>query len=163
MWYRLGMTNARKHDEPVCAEDGCCAPVRVRRLCTKHYGRLRRSGEVYPASTVHSRRGPGRGPEADRFWARVDKSAGPDGCWLWLGGRKHNGYGTTRYRGKTARAHRVSFEMEAGRTPALYVLHRCDNPPCVNPSHLYEGTQKQNMADMIRRGRLGLRGRKTPT
>ena len=70
------------------------------------------------------------------FWARVDKSARPDGCWLWTG-RAQRGYGvwrTTRGRGRRTvhRAHHFAWELVNGPVPdGLWVLHHCDNPPCI--------------------------------
>lgn len=81
------------------------------------------------------------------FDLRVVKS---DGCWVWQKG-KATTYGICRRQ----RAHRVSYELHVGPIPnGLFVLHRCDNPPCVNPKHLFVGTHIQNMDDAILKGRL---------
>jgi len=87
------------------------------------------------------------------FWERVDRSAGEDGCWPFLGARTAKGYGSIRVGKKTARAHRVAFELSRGRAPTGLVLHGCDNPACCNPKHLREGSNADNMADMQERGR----------
>ena len=87
---------------------------------------------------------------ADVFPTMVEK-CGDDECWLWLG-RKKRGYGVLTLRLK---AHRYSYEVAHGRIPdGLGVLHSCDNPACVNPAHLRLGTQRDNLADSIARGRL---------
>ena len=95
----------------------------------------------------------------ERFWSKVDKN-GPihptlGQCWVWTGAFFHNGYGNlwAPSLGET-RAHRVSYRLFRGEIPPrLLVLHGCDNPSCVNPSHLEVGTVSQNQQDMARRGR----------
>lgn len=104
-----------------------------------------------------------RVPLADRFWSRVARK-GPDDCWLWTGGLFGFGYGACWYEGRTTQAHRLSWEMAHGPIPdGLAVLHRCDNPPCVNPSHLFLGTLADNTYDMMRKGRARLVGTGTPS
>ena len=84
-----------------------------------------------------------------RFWGFVEKA---DGCWLWRGERTTTGYGQFRY-GHAGRmkAHRFSFLIANGFVPEVFVLHKCDNPLCVNPDHLYEGVAKDNSQDMVSR------------
>src|SRR3990167_3892348 len=79
------------------------------------------------------------------------------GCWLWTGATRYDGYGTRPWRGKTsAQAHRIAWEVFRGPIPdGLQVLHRCDVRCCVNPDHLFLGTQLDNMRDMIQKGRKG--------
>lgn len=90
-----------------------------------------------------------------RFWARVKKTKG---CWIWLGYRARTGYGMLQCRGVNPMpmlAHRVSWELAHGPIRGgLHALHRCDNPPCVRPSHLFLGTQADNNADRDRKGRV---------
>jgi hypothetical protein len=95
---------------------------------------------------------------ADRFAAKVDVR-GPDECWEWTGYRCPRGYGTLWVAGKNKKAHRVALEIALGRpiAPALGALHTCDNPPCCNPAHLYEGTAQDNSDDAAVRGRRGRR------
>lgn len=85
------------------------------------------------------------------FWPHVQKT---DNCWLWTGRKDGKGYGQLKVRGRRTGAHRVSWEIHNGPIPeGLHCLHKCDNPPCVNPEHLFIGTQDDNLKDMIRKGR----------
>ena len=89
----------------------------------------------------------------DRFWAKVDEPDSND-CWNWNSANSHGGYGAFGWKGKIVRAPRLSVIDSEGSIPDhLLVLHRCDNPPCVNPKHLYLGTAQNNSSDMVRRGR----------
>jgi hypothetical protein len=86
------------------------------------------------------------------FWARSIPEP-MSGCWLWMGGVQSKGYGLMNFRGRKWYAHRLALHL-SGRDPGdLCVLHRCDNPPCVNPDHLRIGTSADNTLDMIRKGR----------
>lgn len=76
------------------------------------------------------------------------------GCWEFQGNRHEWGYGKIKVRRFDARAHVISYKLFVGEVPeGLWVLHKCDNPPCVNPSHLFLGTVKDNVEDMIHKGR----------
>lgn len=92
----------------------------------------------------------------NRFWTKVDQSGGPDACWPWTGGHNDRGAGIAvdPETKKMAAATRVLWRMEIGPIPdGIQVLHRCDNPPCVNPAHLFLGTRADNMRDMMAKGR----------
>jgi len=86
-----------------------------------------------------------------RFWAKVKISGG---CWEWQANRNPFGYGQIRIEGIPRNSHRVSWELAHGPIPPkMRVLHKCDNPPCVRPDHLFLGTQADNMRDMVAKGR----------
>src|SRR5262245_5080249 len=93
---------------------------------------------------------------AERFWAKVQKS---ENCWEWIGCRQKRTdgptYGLFDFDGRLQGAHRVSWQIVNGPIPdGLFVLHRCDNAPCVRPDHLFIGTQSDNILDCSRKGRL---------
>ena len=87
-----------------------------------------------------------------RFYNRVEPMMDDVGCWLWVGRRDSYGYG--KLGKKQTASHRLSWTIHFGPIPSgLCVLHRCDNPPCVNPAHLFLGTQLDNIRDMNAKGR----------
>jgi HNH endonuclease len=90
---------------------------------------------------------------SEGFWRHVDAAA-PDECWIWKGYRRF-GYGMFTASGRShLMSHRISWELHRGPIPpGMGVLHRCDNPACVNPAHLFLGTQKDNMRDCKKKGR----------
>lgn len=107
---------------------------------------------------------------AERLWSRVDTSAGANGCWNWTGATVRGWYGQIRLdpignevSGKKSTTHRVVWELTFGPIPSgMHVCHRCDNPRCVNPAHLWLGTHAENLSDMKAKGRAA-RGERSGT
>jgi hypothetical protein len=96
--------------------------------------------------------------DIQRFWSKVDRSGGPDACWPWTCGRQRlRGYGFFWLvsAGMNVLTHRVAYQLEYGDFPdeSLCVCHKCDNPPCCNPSHLFLGTRATNAQDAKSKGR----------
>lgn len=117
-------------------------------LCRLHYDRQREHGDPL-GYAPHSR----YAPAPERFWAKVDRRPNT-ACWEWNASRTGYGYGQFSVEGTATGAHRYSYELHNGPVPdGLHVLHRCDNPPCVNPDHLFLGDRTANMADMAAKGR----------
>lgn len=87
--------------------------------------------------------------EFDSLWKPM-----PSGCWEWIGSRDVYGYGRIKRNGQTSKAHRLSFEFAGGAVPSdRFVCHKCDNPCCVNPAHLFLGTSVDNNKDRHSKGR----------
>jgi hypothetical protein len=99
---------------------------------------------------------------SERFMEKVEPEPN-SGCWLWIGGRHAGGYGMIavqtglivppEYGWEMVTAHRVAYELFVGPAGPLFVCHRCDTPPCVNPGHLFLGTNEVNVRDMFDKGR----------
>lgn len=94
------------------------------------------------------------GDDTRRFWSKVVR--GEEGeCWPFVGVIDAHGYGKFDKPGRPVLAHRFAYELVVGTIPAgLCVLHQCDNPPCANPTHLWLGTQRENVEDCIAKGRF---------
>lgn len=105
----------------------------------------------------------------ERFWSKVDKVSSDTfykrtRCWVWIAGRTTREYGAfwITNKGMMCKAHRVSYEITHESIPeGMNICHHCDNPPCVNPKHLFLGTQQDNISDADDKGRLN-KGKGSP-
>lgn len=87
------------------------------------------------------------------FWNKVEVS-GADECWNWIGAKDTNGYGNVKCGRQVTKAHRIAYTLHYGEWPANFmVCHKCDNPSCCNPNHLWKGTGFDNMQDCATKGR----------
>ncbi len=122
---------------PVCGKKASPAPRA--RCCSPKCGLILRRKEFPPSKL---------------FWEKVEVKT-PEVCWPWIGKSKANfGYGMFRLNGRVHNAHHAAWLLTNGPIEAgLFVLHKCDNPPCCNPAHLFLGTQKDNMIDKSNKGR----------
>ena len=123
--------------------EACGEPTKAKRFCSQ--------GCINRARTDHSNETLWR-----RFWAKVDKSPGlgPNGdCWHWTARVDGRGYGEIKIAGKYSKAHRLSLFGPDGMADTRFACHRCDNPRCVRPDHLFAGTYLENIQDMNNKGR----------
>lgn len=131
---------------------GCSIPLCTRRheahgWCSLHYRRWRNRGD--PLLTIRSPNGTTIADRLTRYSCRAT-----NGCLEWTGSCAEFGYGVMTVDGRPRGVHVLSWELHKGPVPpGLYVLHRCDNPPCFDHEHLFLGTQAENMADMVTKGR----------
>lgn len=127
-----------------CSVEGCTVKHYARMYCVRHYVRFMKHG-VHP--TLH--------PIRLQFWEKAAVTANPDKCWVWQKALNMWGYGTIGSNPqKLHSAHRMAYFLFYGVHPGeLQVLHRCDNPPCINPHHLFLGTNADNVKDKMAKGR----------
>jgi len=133
-----------------CVYPDCGKEVASWGYCQKHYKRTKKYGSPHPRKNSQE-------PLGIRFWAFVEKKE-IDECWPWGGNLQPNGYGRFSIGKKqegSDGAHRVSWRLANKQDipKGMHIMHKCDNPSCVNPNHLTIGTAKENTQDMIRKGR----------
>lgn len=125
-----------------CSVEGCQKLAPARGLCKMHTSRLKRLGRLDLPS------------REERFWARVDRSGGPEACWPWLRYKQKSGHGRVWHEDRLFVASRVAWKLTHGSlAEELDVCHTCDNGECCNPDHLFLGTHTDNMQDKEAKGR----------
>lgn len=142
----------------LCAVAGCDRATSARGWCKRHYEIWRRHGDAgHQVRAFHGRSANGEDAVTKLHRKSVLTTSG---CREWTGWRDAGGYGRIAVGRQMKRAHVVAWEAANGRSVpnGMVVRHRCDNPSCVQPSHLLIGTQAQNVADMIGRGRIDRSG-----
>lgn len=143
-------------EKPTCTIPGCGkTKIMARGWCGTHYKRWYRHGD--PLAQVNRRAPNGATPEErlrDVGWTIIQRRPDLTPCWEWDGLTDRAGYGRIWDGERVAATHRVAFATWAGPlAPTDHVLHRCDNPPCMNPEHLHPGDDATNMAEMVTRKR----------
>jgi hypothetical protein len=133
----------------LCKIEGCEEIVISDGLCDKHLHRYLMHGDPVKC-LVRSQ----NVLLEDEFWGDVDVKSENE-CWIWRPGKNRQGYGKICIARQEYRAHRVAWELKFGKIPdGMLVLHKCDNPSCVNPGHLFLGNHQDNTNDCISKGRF---------
>ncbi len=138
----------------LCLKPDCERPSRARSLCVNHY----QNWLWAERRLAQSRKHPPRGSVTpqDRF-RRFFEPLSDSQCWEWQGARRSSGHGMFGMNGSQVAASRFALEQVTGPPePGMLACHRCDNPPCVNPKHLYWGTFQDNANDAVARSRIPL-------
>lgn len=134
----------------MCSVDGCVALNHARGYCAKHYARFKRNGAPNVIRAL-------KGDSVSERLKRYSVVNGETGCIEWIGALSSKdkfGYGTLTIHGKKHRAHRLAWEINFGGIPkGMFVCHKCDNPKCINPEHLFIGANKDNCDDRDKKGR----------
>lgn len=135
-----------------CSFDGCERDAKCKGYCDMHYRRLLKRGDVNDRGS----RNVDIGSDVERFHKKYEIQE--NGCWIWTEGTRPNSKGVLYPRhfanGKSIGAHRFAYQITHGEIPkGAYICHKCDTPLCVNPEHLFAGTHKDNMADMVAKQR----------
>lgn len=140
-----------EYAKPTCSEEGCERPARSRGLCYAAYRRAWKAGRLdeHPRTPVLV------GKSFDERLRRIGWDEDASGCWIWRGSRNTSGYGQVAYRNKPVIASRAAYEAWVAPLRAGDVVcHRCDNPPCINPGHLFVGDRAANNRDMTEKRRV---------
>ncbi len=133
----------------LCSVHSCNDPLYLRGYCSAHYCRWKRHKDPLFG------RNPPLTPLILRVIELIDTSNGLNNCWIYKGEKQPTGYGKIRFKGKYFTVTRIMYELVYGKSdPNKQMCHSCDNPSCVNPLHLWEGTRSENAQDSIKKGRF---------
>lgn len=140
------LKNKRLSKISACDIDGCSNKSYVKGLCNAHYIRKSRKKPMLEKSWHQL-----SAKERLNKFIKVNEE---NQCWIWTGGKNKKGYGSLSYNGKTTIAHRLSYELYIGQIPnEMLICHHCDTPSCINPGHLFLGTNLDNSNDKFSKGR----------
>jgi hypothetical protein len=142
---RLGDPLAKKEKQS-CSIENCENKYAAKGFCQKHYNNNKNHGDPLAGKNSQNKAG-------TKEYIYENSEIDINNCWLWKRS-KIKGYGKSDFKGKTIKAHRLSYLTFVGEIPNnLHVLHNCDNPVCVNPKHLFLGTNQDNMNDKVNKNR----------
>jgi hypothetical protein len=146
----------KKHGDPLakkekqfCSIENCENKYHSKGFCQKHYYKNKKYGDPLVGKTQTN----SQNKAGTKEYISENSEIDINDCWIWKRSR-NKGYGLLTFKGKTIKAHRLSYLTFVGEIPNnLFVLHNCDNPTCVNPKHLFLGTNQDNMKDMVNKNR----------
>lgn len=131
----------------ICSIDHCSEKILALKLCNKHYLRFKRGSDINKKSSYEMSL-----KERLLSFCVIDEKTK---CWNWSGSKNRKGYGALSIKNKHSIAHRESYKVFKGKIPnGMHVCHSCDNPSCINPDHLWLGTNKDNNNDKMEKGRF---------
>jgi hypothetical protein len=143
---RLGDPLAKKEKQS-CSIENCENKYFCKGFCQKHYEKNKTYGDPLAGKNSQNKAG-------TKEYISENSEIDINDCWVWKKYKNNKGYGKSGLKGKLIYAHRLSYLTFIGEIPNnLFVLHNCDNPACVNPKHLFLGTQEDNMKDMVNKNR----------
>jgi hypothetical protein len=138
--------NHRLSETKICSIADCKNVVLVKGVCNTHYIRIKKNKPVETKSCYEL-----TPKERLLKFVKINEETN---CWDWIGAKNRKGYGSLHFGGKTRIAHRMSYELYVGEIPSgLLVCHHCDQPECINPEHLFLGTDLDNSNDKFLKGR----------
>lgn len=150
----LHYTRWKKHGDPLvnlkpknhlCSISGCNKTHEAKGYCPMHYDRLRRLGDARFVTPTEM-------TAKQKILSNIKKNT--NCCWEWTGALEKFGYAQLSFKGRIIKAHRLSYIAFIGEIPkGLLICHKCDNPSCVNPDHLFLGSHKDNYDDMVNKNR----------
>lgn len=153
MHYRRKLYNGltdRPKDGKNCAVNDCARKCTRNLYCDMHYYRFKRYGDPL----IVKERYQVKRYTCHELFEKSYRKNNEGGCWEWTGPLNYWGYGRLNYKSQHLAAHRYSYEYFNGHIPnKMYVCHKCDNPKCVNPDHLFLGDAQTNMDDKVNKGR----------